>query len=145
MRAAVLVALLAITASSAAQDTLPTADAGPSLSQVIEQHLGRPYSWGSSGLKSFDCSGFVWRVMADHGVLIKRTTARKLYVSLPKVEDGHEREFGTLVFFDNLGHCGIVNDGTTFYHAQCSKGTNLSPFAPYWQKLVCGYRTMPKR
>ena len=47
-----------------------------SIKSTIENHLGRPYVWGSSGLKSFDCSGFVWRVMYENGILLKRTTAR---------------------------------------------------------------------
>jgi hypothetical protein len=37
---------------------------------------------------------------------------------------------------------GIVNDEKSFYHAQSSKGTNLSEFAPYWRNLVCGYRKL---
>lgn len=143
MRRLALAALLVAGAPAAAQDLLPAADTGPGLRAVIERHLGRPYSWGASGLKSFDCSGFVWRVMLENGVLIKRTTARKLYLSLPRAGEGREHDFGNLVFFDSLGHCGIVNDSTTFYHSQCSKGTNLSSFDPYWRRLVCGYRTMP--
>ena len=45
------------------------------LKASIESHLGRPYVWGSSGQKSFDCSGFVWRVMAENDVWVKRTTS----------------------------------------------------------------------
>ena len=54
------------------------------LQTAIQKHLGRPYVWGATGLKSFDCSGFVWRVMYENGILLKRTTARKLYLTLPK-------------------------------------------------------------
>ncbi len=114
------------------------------LKAAVEVHLGRPYIWGACGLKSFDCSGFVWRVMADNGVLIKRTTARKLYMSLPRVAAGDRFSAGNIVFFDNLKHCGIVADGKTFYHAQASLGTNLSRFDPYWRPMICGIRAMPK-
>src|SRR5262245_8726774 len=72
------------------------------MKEVIERHLGRPYVWGASGLKSFDCSGFVWRVMFDNGFLVKRTTARKLYVSLPAVPPERKWEPGNIVFFDDL-------------------------------------------
>jgi peptidoglycan DL-endopeptidase LytE len=109
----------------------------------IEHHLGRPYVWGATGDKSFDCSGFVWRVMRENGVLVKRTTARKYYLSLKKVDDVARWSFPTVVFFDDLQHMGIVNDRETFFHAQCSKGTNLSAFDPFWRGKVCGFRAMP--
>ncbi len=111
---------------------------------TVEKYLGRPYVWGASGIKSFDCSGFVWRVNYENGIFMKRTTARKYYFSLPAVGPGDESKFGTMVFFDNLRHCGIVNDAGTFYHAQTSVGTNLSHFDPHWRPLVCGYRRISR-
>jgi cell wall-associated NlpC family hydrolase len=111
---------------------------------TIESHLGRPYVWGASGLKSFDCSGFVWRVLFENGVLIKRTTARKLYLSLPAAEHGKKLELGNIVFFDNLKHCGIVAGPNAFYHAESSIGTNLSKFDPYWRAKVCGVRRVAR-
>jgi len=110
----------------------------------IQTHLGKPYAWGSSGLKSYDCSGFVWRVMYDNGVFFKRTTARKLYLSLPKPASGDDRKFGTIVFFDNLKHCGIVNDGKSFYHAATTAGTRLAPFTPFWRAKLVGFRRLQK-
>jgi cell wall-associated NlpC family hydrolase len=110
---------------------------------AIEGHLGKPYVWGATGLKSFDCSGFVWRVMADSGYMLKRTTARKLYLCLPKTAENASWTPGNIVFFDDLRHCGIVNDRDTFYHSQCSKGTNLSKFSPYWRPKIFGIRSLP--
>ena len=111
---------------------------------VIRSHLGRPYVWGASGLKSFDCSGFVWRVMQESGITLKRTTARKLYMVLPKVSDSDRYAAGNIVFFDALKHCGIVESKSGFYHAGVIGGTNLSPFDALWRKKVCGFRAMPK-
>jgi cell wall-associated NlpC family hydrolase len=112
------------------------------MKKTIEGYLGRPYAWGATGLKSFDCSGFVWRVISDNGYLLKRTTARKLYFSLPAPAPDTEWNPGNIVFFDDLRHCGIVNSKETFYHAQSSKGTNLSPFSPYWGPKVVGVRCL---
>jgi cell wall-associated NlpC family hydrolase len=109
--------------------------------QSIERNLGRPYVWGTSGLKSFDCSGFVWRVLADNGLLVKRTTARKYYMSLPRAS-GEKWRFGNIVFFDNLKHCGIVDGPDAFYHAQSSIGTNRSPLNAFWRAKVCGVRAV---
>ena len=113
------------------------------LRTTIERHLRRPYAWGASGLKSFDCSGFVWRVLNDNGVLIKRTTARKYYLSLPPVEKNQEYRSGNVVFFDNLKHCGIVSNEREFFHARSSAGTTLDNFNFYWDQKVVGFRAIP--
>src|SRR4051812_1035191 len=75
---------------------------------TIQKYLGRRYVWGATGIKSFDCSGSIWRVMYENGVLLKRTTARKLYMMLPAVPKEEQWNFGTLIFFDDLTHVGIV-------------------------------------
>lgn len=110
---------------------------------TIEKHLGRPYVWGSSGMKSFDCSGFIWRVMTENGILLKRTTARKFYMMLPPITDNEKWNFGTIVFFDNLKHVGIVDSPTTFYHAQVSRGTNRSEMNSFWRRKIYGFRRLP--
>lgn len=135
--------LLMLCATAFAQ--APEADPGvvSKIKTAIEQHLGRPYVWGSSGLKSFDCSGFLWRVMFDSGILVKRTTARKFYMMLPKVDDKDKWNFGTVIFFDNLEHVGIVDSKSTFYQAQVSVGTNLSKLDPFWRPKVFGFRALP--
>ena len=137
-----LALILCFCTSAFAQED-PEADFVSKMKTVISKHLGRPYVWGSSGLKSFDCSGFVWRVLFENGILTKRTTARKYYMMLPKVEAADQSQFGNLVFFDHLKHVGIVDGPDTFYHAQLSRGTNLSPFDPFWRRKITGYRAIP--
>lgn len=110
------------------------------LRKTIEANLGRPYVWGAAGIKSYDCSGFVWRVYHDAGAPFKRTTARKLYFSLNPPVKGREWEFGNVVFFDDLKHCGIVNSSRDFYHAQTSKGTTLGRLDSFWGPKVYGVR-----
>lgn len=119
------------------------ADANPGFRAVIERHLGRPYVWGATGLKSFDCSGFVWRVMQENGIFIKRSTARKYFLTLPKAPEDRPWEFGNIVFFSNLKHCGIVQTPETFYHAAVSVGTHVSRFDPFWRRKVTGVRVIP--
>jgi peptidoglycan DL-endopeptidase CwlO len=115
----------------------------PRIKATIQGYLGRPYVWGATGLKSFDCSGFVWRVMWDNGVWLKRTTARKLYVCLPKAPADEQWRPGNLVFFDDLKHVGIVDSPFDFYHAESNAGTRRSKFDPYWRRKVTGVRRMP--
>jgi cell wall-associated NlpC family hydrolase len=133
---------------AAAVSPAPVAETGASdfstgVKAAIQKHLGRPYVWGATGMKSFDCSGFVWRVLYENGILMKRTTARKFYMMMKPVEEGQEWKFGTLVFFDSLKHVGIVDDPNAFFHAQTSKGTNRSPMNSFWRKKIYGFRRLP--
>lgn len=137
IRAGILLALL-LTPAFAEEATFAAR-----LRASIDKHLGRPYVWGAAGLKSFDCSGFVWRVFEDTGVLFKRTTARKLWFSLPTPPKGKEHQFGNLVFFDDLHHVGIVRDSETFFHSAKSTGTAQCGLRPYWYKLVGETRLGP--
>ena len=141
----ILLSVLMLSANQAVSETIG-ADSSETFwnrfRTAIERHLRRPYVWGSSGLKSFDCSGFIWRAMKDSGVLIKRTTARKLYLSLPAVEQDKEYKPGNIVFFDDLKHCGIVSNERKFYHAGSSTGTTIESFDPYWRDKVIGFRAI---
>ncbi len=137
---AAILGLMLCAPLAAAEEAGAPADFWSGMKAVIGRHLGRPYVWGSSGLRSFDCSGFVWRVLTENGMLIKRTTARKLYMSLPATGEAGRWGAGNIVFFDNLKHCGIVESRAKFYHAQLHKGTNLSSFDPFWRPKVCGVR-----
>ena len=53
-------------------------------------------------------------------------------------------DFGNVVFFNNLKHCGIVDTPETFYHAAVSVGTHQSRFSPVWRRRICGVRAMPR-
>lgn len=143
IRARLALLILSLTAGVS---TALAADPGLTrLEQAINKNLGRPYALGSAGNKSYDCSGFVWRVLADAGVFIKRSSARKYYFAMPKVAGDADAQyaFGQLVFFDDLRHVGIVADQRSFFHAQTGQGTRRSPFDPYWRTKVVGFRTIP--
>lgn len=144
MRGLLRAVLLLLAASSAIGTAAADTDQAR-LEQAVKKNLGRPYVLGSAGVKSYDCSGFVWRVLADAGVFIKRSSARKYYFAMPKVaDDAHpEYGFGQLVFFDDLRHVGIVENQDTFFHAQTGQGTRRSPFEPYWRSKVIGFRAIP--
>jgi hypothetical protein len=60
--------------AQASQSEAATVDA------VTRNQLGKPYEWGATGLRRYDCSGLVYRVFKDTGLIDrignKRRTAR---------------------------------------------------------------------
>jgi cell wall-associated NlpC family hydrolase len=113
------------------------------LLRAIEDRLGAPYVLGTEGPHRFDCSGFVWSVFQSAGVPFERSSARSFWVQFEPVREGEKYKFGTLVFFNNLRHVGIVADEHGFYHASSSQGVKYSPFNEYWTSRITGFRRVP--
>lgn len=113
------------------------------LTAAIDTRLGAPYVWGSSGPRAFDCSGFVWSVFQSTGVNFTRVSARTLWSQFAPVGGTERYQKGTLVFFNNLTHVGIVADENGFYHASSSKGVTYSTFKGYWSSRIDGFRRVP--
>ncbi len=110
---------------------------------AIEERLGTPYRLGTEGPYRYDCSGFVWSVFQTAGVGFERSSARSLWSSFEPVDGAERFKFGTLVFFNNLRHVGIVADSEGFYHASTSQGVTYSRFSDYWLKRLDGFRRIP--
>ena len=109
----------------------------------IQSKLGIPYLYGSMGPNRYDCSSFVWKVFQEAGIPFTRTSARTFWNEFEPVYGDDRFKFGTLVFFNKLGHVGIVADENGFYQASSSKGITYSKFAGYWEKRIVGYRRIP--
>ncbi len=114
-----------------------------SMLTAIEQRLGTPYRLGATGPYRYDCSGFVWSVFQQAGVAFERTPVRSLWQEFAQPTEDEKFKFGTLVFFNNLHHVGIVVDENGFYHASTSHGVMYSRFDDYWTKRVVGFRRVP--
>ena len=113
------------------------------LHTAISTRLGAPYVWGASGPNRFDCSGFIWSVFQSAGIRFERTNARTLWARFQPAAQEDRARFGTLVFFNNLTHVGIVADERGFYHASSSRGVVYSTFNNYWSSRIDGYRRVP--
>ncbi len=109
----------------------------------ITSRLGIPYLYGSTGPNRYDCSGFIWSVFNDAGIYFERSSAKTFWMNFEPVSGDERFQFGTLVFFNRLGHVGIVADEKGFYHASSSKGITYSTFEGYWGKRIVGYRRVP--
>jgi peptidoglycan endopeptidase LytE len=109
----------------------------------IQSKLGIPYLYGSMGPNRYDCSSFVWKVFQEAGIPFTRVSARTMWSEFEPVYGEDRFKFGTLVFFNKLGHVGIVADENGFYQASSSKGITYSKFEGYWEKRIVGYRRIP--
>ena len=107
---------------------------------AIDMRLGTPYRLGATGPYRYDCSGFVWSVFQSAGIDFERSTARSLWERFAPATEVEKQQFGTLVFFNNQHHVGIVADANGFYHASSSKGVVYSTFNDYWLARIDGFR-----
>lgn len=133
-------------ASAAALNSASASSAGAfraRMLQAMNNWLGTPYGYGSEGPNRIDCSALVWRVFNEAGFTFDRTSARNYWSDFPEATEAEKTQFGTLVFFNRLGHVGIVIDENTFFHASTSKGVMFSKFDGYWQNRIVGYRRIP--
>lgn len=113
------------------------------MTAAIDQRLGAPYSWGATGPNAFDCSGFVWSTFKAIGIDFERSSARTLWSRFAAPTETEKYTFGTLVFFSNLTHIGIVADEKGFYHASRHHGVVYSEFNDYWKSRIDGFRRVP--
>jgi cell wall-associated NlpC family hydrolase len=114
-----------------------------SLLAAIQSHLGASYHFNRTGPEEFDCSGLVWRAFQDIGVDFQRGPARSYWATMPAPSEAEQFKFGTLVFFSNLSHIGIVVDEKGFYHSARHGGVMYSPFNDYWLSRIDGFRRVP--
>jgi cell wall-associated NlpC family hydrolase len=114
-----------------------------SLLVAIQSHLGATYHFDRTGPDEFDCSGLVWRAFQDVGVNFERGPARSYWATFAVPPKNEEFKFGTLVFFNDLRHVGIVVDDKGFYHSARHGGVMYSPFNEYWLARIDGFRRVP--
>ncbi|HYT48749.1 MAG TPA: NlpC/P60 family protein [Pyrinomonadaceae bacterium] len=110
---------------------------------AIQSHIGASYHFNRTGPEEFDCSGLVWRTFQDIGVNFQRGPARSYWATFEAPPKSEEFKFGTLVFFSNLSHVGIVVDEKGFYHSARHGGVMYSPFNDYWLSRIDGFRRVP--
>ena len=93
------------------------------------KHLGKPYSYGGNGPKSFDCTGFTCYVFEKNGYTLSRTSSDQAKDGR-EVKGGYDQyQKGDLVIFGSRankkspGHVGIfiaadsLAQSFTFIHA----------------------------
>jgi probable lipoprotein NlpC len=80
-----------------------------------EKFIGTRYGYGSTGTKTFDCSGFVLHVYGKHGVQLPHGSGLQVAlceeIKLKKVKAGDLLFFsGRKISKTNIGHVAIVKE-----------------------------------
>jgi len=85
---------------------------------AAKTHLGKPFRLGTEGMRRFDCSGLVWRVFYQNGLVTKiggnRKLARGYYDWFRKrgLASRSNPRVGDLVVWGKAKHIGVyVGDG----------------------------------
>ena len=105
---------------------------------------GTPYRNGGADPTGFDCSGLVWYVFAQHGLMMPRTVSEQYRVG--ESVKPERLQPGDLVFFSTsapgASHVGIAIGGDSFVHAPSSTGVvrveRMS--SSYWSSRYLGAR-----
>ncbi len=94
----------------------PTRAARSEVVSIAKKYLGAPYSWGSAGPNSFDCSGFTMFVYSQVGVSLPHSSRSQIN-SGQRVSSADLKP-GDLVFFGSpIHHVGIYVGGGQYIHA----------------------------
>lgn len=119
-------------------------DIGEVVIDFAAMQLGKPYQFGATGPKSFDCSGFTWYVWSKHGYDLPRSSVdQSLNVQRIKL---HQAKKGDLLFFGRnektISHVGIVvsdkNEPLRMIHASSSIGISYVTISEveYWKNRL---------
>lgn len=101
-----------------------TWSAGDDIAETALAYRGVPYRLGGSDPSGFDCSGFVWYVLLQHGIGMPRTVEEQFRVGRSVRVNAVQP--GDLVFFRTSGrgatHVGLAISPDEFIHAPTSRG-----------------------
>ena len=147
MRASLAIAFLALAGCSSTPQkapvagsgsTRPTADIAGQAAGYAQTMIGKPYRYGGTSPKGFDCSGLVFYSFRQAGVALPHSTDKQRSAS--RSIKLAELRRGDLLFFNQegkkYGHVAIyVGDGK-FVHAPSSGKSVRSDRldSPYWKK-----------
>jgi cell wall-associated NlpC family hydrolase len=113
-------------------------------SDVAASMVGKPYRYGGSTPRGFDCSGLVYFSYKRAGMDVPRSTETQRGKSRKVSSSGLAR--GDLLFFNQEGkrssHVGIYLGGNRFVHAPSSgKRVRVDSLADaYWKKHLVDAR-----
>lgn len=107
--------------------------------RTARRQLGKPYRYGATGTKAFDCSSFTQYVFKKHHVHLPRT-AQQQFNATKHVRGIHARK-GDLVYFGknrkSIDHVGMYLGDGMMIDSQLRGVVVEAVHAPWWH--VVGY------
>ncbi|SCG83592.1 putative protein ydhO [Proteiniborus sp. DW1] len=105
--------------------------AATNVSKVVEyayNSIGKPYVYGDSGKKGYDCSGLIYSAYLQIGIKLPRSSSQQANLGV-KV-DKEDLSVGDLVFFNTSGkgisHVGLyIGDGKMIHSSTGSKKVKI--------------------
>jgi cell wall-associated NlpC family hydrolase len=133
--------------------TLPADTPAPiktAISYAIRQ-LGKPYIWGGTGPKGYDCSGLVMMAYQAAGISLPRTTFQQIGVGTP-VYALNDLQPGDLLFSAGAdgtaadpGHVGMyIGSGLIIQAPETGKPIMITPLKGYWSEQTTAIRRIAK-
>lgn len=99
---------------------------------------GRPYVWGGTGGRGFDCSGLVQSSWRKAGVAIPRVAADQYHRIRAHISRSNLRP-GDLIYFHRLGHVGMYLGHNRFIHSpHTGSHVQVARLNHYWRASYVG-------
>ncbi len=118
------------------------------LLDLAKAQLGKPYIYGSTGMRGFDCSGLMYYLYDEFGTRLHRRASEQLQDGIIVSREG--MQVGDLVFFHEswdscpASHVGIYAGNNQIIHASTSHGIEYADLdASYYAKnFLCVRRVV---
>jgi cell wall-associated NlpC family hydrolase len=99
---------------------------------------GRPYVFGGTGRRGFDCSGLVQQSWRHAGVRLARVARSQFHTIRTHISPSHLLP-GDLVFFNGLGHVGMFVGHDRFIHSpHTGDHVRVARFDRYYRRSFVG-------
>ncbi|MFD7017678.1 NlpC/P60 family protein [Streptomyces sp. NPDC059161] len=95
---------------------VPASQVGATALRAAETQLGKPYSYGKTGMASWDCSGLTGYAYAQAGVNLPRTSQEQATMGT-RIGRSELKPGDLVLFFDDLHHIALYAGNNMVLHA----------------------------
>jgi cell wall-associated NlpC family hydrolase len=119
--------------------TGPASGSARTTLQFAFAQVGKPYQYGATGPRSYDCSGLAQAAWRSAGVQLPRTTWTQWSWGADRRVSLNALQPGDLLFSRGLGHMGIYVGGGKMVHApQTGDVVKVVDLDAYWRARLLG-------